>query len=143
TIAPAGHGLWSRAPWPVHEDLFELAPAADGPRVLVVEPDDAARDQALAELATRGLQAIASGRLTVGALAAADVVIHGAGPPGPLEGDALAVLAAGRLLITNADPAFGLLAGVDHLAAEGLAPACDLAEAVLATPSAFAAVRRF
>lgn len=139
-VAPQGEGLWSRAPWPVAEALFAL-PAAERGAVLVVEADDQARAAVVAELGLRGLQAAGEPRLTAAALARADVVLHGVGAPAPLAGDAFAVLAAGRLLITHPTTAFGLLEGVHYLA--GQHPfACSLAESVVATPAAFAGQRR-
>jgi len=138
TIATDGEGLWSRAPWPVRDELFDLAaPAAPG-RVLLV----GAEDDDVAFACDHGLDVEAVGRLTAEALAAADVVVHGIGLGAPLPGDALAVLAAGRLLVTNAAPGFGLRAGVDHLAAEGIAPAYEVIQEALAAPEAFAALRR-
>jgi hypothetical protein len=142
-IAPAGDGLWSRAVWPVSDEVLALAAAPLPGAVLLVEPDRGVREEGLGELLSRGLAATATDRLTVDALAAADVVIHGVGVQRPLPGDAVAVLGAGRLLVTNAEPAFGLRRGIDHLAAEGISPAADLAEAAMEFPAAFAAVRRF
>lgn len=137
-IGTAGDGLWSRAPWPVRDEVFALAPPTAPGRVLLV----GASDDELAFARARGLTTDAVERLTLDALAAADVVMHGIGLGAPLPGDALAVLAAGRLLVTNAVPGFGLRPGIDHLAAEGISPACDIVEAALAAPGAFAALRR-
>jgi hypothetical protein len=131
-IATAGEGLWSRAPWPVRDELFDL-PA--GPPVALVVGDGAA------ELERRGLAVTAAERLTAEALVAADVVVHGAGSW--LPGDALAVLAAGRVLVTRAEPVFGLVPGLDHLRAEAPEHAADLVQAVLADPAPFAALRAF
>jgi hypothetical protein len=140
-VATDGPGLWSRAPWPVGDGLFALPPARPG-AVLVVESEESARERAVAALSRRGLRVTGAARLTVAGVAGADAVIHRVGIPRPLPGDALAVLAAGRLLVTSADPGFGLRRGIDHLAAEGIDPAADLLEAAFADPVAFAPVRR-
>lgn len=141
-IAVGGDALHSRAPWPVREALFTLAPADAPGRVLVVEPVAEIRAAALAQLAAQGSAADGVERLTVEALADADIVVHGCGQPGPLPGDAIAVLAAARLLVTNADPAFGLRSGVDFLAAGDISHACALVRSAIALPAAFAAMRR-
>lgn len=138
-VATDGDGLWSRAPWPVRDELFALAPAPR-PTALVVEADVERRDEAVDDLRGRGLEAAGAARLTADGLAAADVVIHGLGGPGPLPGDAIAVLAAGRVLVADTTVAFGLAAGLDHLAALA-GNAASAAESVLRRPEAFAAMR--
>jgi hypothetical protein len=108
----------------------------------VVEPASGEHGPTSDALRARDVDATSVGRLTAESIAAADIVIHGIGPARPLPGDAFAVLAAGRLLITNADPGFGLSEGIEHLTAEEVHTACDLVEAVLASPDAFTAMRR-
>lgn len=139
-LAPAGDELWSAAPWPVADAAFGMPRSRDG-RVLVVDASDVSRSAVLRELAGRDVEATGAPWLTLAGLADADVVVHSVGPPGPLPGDAMSVLAAGRLLIVNAEPTFGLVPGIDHLRAEGPAPAADLVEAFLGDPGAFEAVR--
>lgn len=140
-IAPQGAGLWSRAPWPVRDEVFALPPAA-GQGVLVIDDSEAAREGLLEDLGRRGVAAEGAARLTRDALGRADVVVHGVGAGLPVPGDAFAVLAAGRLLVTTAAPGFGLVGGVDHLPASNVESACGLVEAVLAAPPVFGAMRR-
>jgi hypothetical protein len=140
-IATAGDALWSRAPWPVAEELFALPACPEPGRTLVVEADPAVREGAVAALHARGIPADGVARLTAGALAGADVVVHGIAG-GPLPGDAYSVLAAGRVLIADPDPGFGLLGGIDYLVAGDHPLACDLVESLRAAPAAYAGLRR-
>lgn len=139
-VAPQGKGLWSRAPWPVSDELFEL-PTDRAGAVLVVEADGDVRARVLAELKARNVEAVGIARLTVADLTRADVVLDGVGAAAPLSGDAFAVLAAGRVLVTNPTTAFGLLDGLHFLAGRHDL-ACNLVEAVARNPGAFAALRR-
>lgn len=140
-IAPSGSGLWSCAPWPVRDELFALAAAAPG-SVLIVEPDGERREKFTEMTENAGLRAAFAERLTVEGIAAADVIVHGAGQEAALPGDAMAVLAAGRLLITGpCTPNFGLRPGIDHLAAPAIPLASALADAVAQRHSAFRAMR--
>ena len=76
----------------------------------------------------------AAARLTVAELQRAAVVVLA----GPLAAGAFAVLAAGRLLIApRVTPAFGLLAGIDHLAYDSEREAAAYADAAVTFPDAF------
>ena len=126
-IATAGDGLWRRAPLPANDALSALPP---GDGVLVIGPADALREH--------GVQVTQAERLTAAGLAAAAIVAFAGEPGAPLPAAAPAVLAAGRLLIVpRADPGFGLLAGVDHLAYDSDYELAQLADAAATFPLAF------
>jgi hypothetical protein len=129
-VATSGDGLWSRAPWPVRDELFDLPAPDPGAGVLVVTqyPD---RDAPLLEkLAARGIPVASRAELTAEALATVATVAY---PPSPdpveeryvpghrqeaLPATAFTALAAGRFVIApRAQLTFGLLPGTDHLAA--------------------------
>jgi hypothetical protein len=150
-IATTGAGLWSRAPWPARDELFDLRPPDPAAGVLVVgaDPD---RDAALLDKLTgRGIPVILRPELTADALAAAATVAF---PPLPDEDEdryvpgrrqeavpavAFAVLAARRFLIApRADVTFGLLPGTDHLAASTDDDVVQYADTLHAFPAAFA-----
>jgi hypothetical protein len=145
--APAGDGLWSRAPWPVRDDLFDLPPPPPGAGLLVVT---GAHDhgELLEKLAARAIAVVAEPELTADALAAAAAVAfppvtEGDPVPGARQ-DALpaavfAPLAARRPLIApRVRVTFGLLPAVDHLAASTDDEVVQYADALLAHPEAFA-----
>jgi hypothetical protein len=150
-IATSGDGLWSRAPWPARDDLFDLRPAAT-PLVLVAGGEDAIRERVAEKLAQRPLPARAEPELTAAGLAEATVVIL-LGPAGaatdeePLRAAALpaeapAVLAARRVLIApRAAVTFGLLPGTDHLAFSNEDDAVQYADAACSFPESFEAFR--
>ena len=126
-IATAGEGLWRRAPLPANDGLTSLPP---GEGVLVIGSADVVRE--------RGVAVTEAERLTVEALGAAAIVVFAGSPGAPLPAAAPAVLAAGRLLIVpRADPGFGLLAGVDHLAYDSDYELAQLADAAATFPLAF------
>jgi hypothetical protein len=149
-IATAGDGLWSRAPWPVRDDLFELEPPGSDAGLLLVT-DDEERDATLLEkLAGRGIATRTAPELSGEALAAAAAVAF---PPRP-DGDgeyapgarqeaapaaAFAALAARRALVApRAAVTFGLHAGVDHLAASTDDDVVQWADALLGSPELLA-----
>jgi hypothetical protein len=114
-IATGGEGLWRRQPLPVADALWELPPPSTDVVLLVGTPGDA-RDLAEEKLSAQSLSVRAVTALSLSALRECAVVaFHG--PPGKsLHGAAFAALAAGRPLIApESEPAFGLIAGVDHL----------------------------
>ncbi|HKP90883.1 MAG TPA: hypothetical protein VJT75_13030 [Thermoleophilaceae bacterium] len=140
--------LLSRAAWPVRDDLFE-APAPAGRQLLVVTGDGDRHAGLLAKLADRGIP-----HGTVAAPSAADVLAAAvvAFPPSPgadgkyvpdSHGDAVparafAALAARRpLILPRARTTFGLLPGVDHLAASTDDEIVQYAAALLGHPDAF------
>ena len=143
-IAPGGEGLWRRGPWPAADALFELADSP-GSGALVVGAAEP-RAALLAELEERGTPGRGAERLDAAALRSADVVVllGPLGPREPLVAAAPAVLAAGRVLVApRADPAFGLHAGVDHLAFADHHQAAQYADAALRYPEAFESIRAF
>jgi hypothetical protein len=130
-VAPAGDGLWRRAPWPAHDALFDLPPAADAGAVLVLGSDD---------IADR-LGAARAGRLTLEALREAAVVVL-LGGDGALPAQAPCVLAARRVLVTDAAEAtFGLQSGIEFLGAAGADGLAERANTARLHPRAMAALR--
>ena len=149
-IATAGDGLWSRAPWPVRDDLFELEPPDPDAGLLVVT-DDEERDATLLEkLAGRGIATRTASELSGEALAAAAAVTFP--PPPDRDGEyvpgarqeavpaaVFAALAARRALVApRAAVTFGLHAGADHLAASTDDDVVQWADALLASPELLA-----
>jgi hypothetical protein len=139
-IAPAGSGLWRRAPLPAADALFELDQAER--RVLVV--GRAGTDELAESLAARSVGVTAVERLKRDLLAAAACVVMPGAPGEPLPAEAPAVLAAGRILVTTPrPPAFGLRPGIDHCLGQTRNDLVDLAEAVIRHRDAFAAMRAY
>jgi hypothetical protein len=117
-IAPAGHALWRRAPWPASDALFELPPPPPGAPVLLAGGEAGRRGELEYALGAAGLPLVASERLTRAALeqASAVLLLPAPGAEGAVPAEAPAVLAARRLLVTpTAEVGFGLLPGIDHL----------------------------
>jgi hypothetical protein len=117
-VAPAGEGLWRRAPWPAADDLFDLAPAPPDAPVVVAGGEATRRGELAYALGTRDLPVIEAERLDRQALesAAAVLLFPAPGAEDALPAEAPAVLAARRLLITPAAAVtFGFLPGIDHL----------------------------
>ena len=116
-----------RSPLPTRDTVFGLSP---GGGILVVGDGD----RIVKDLRDRDAPVRAAARLTLAELERAAVVVLAA----PLAAGAFAVLAAGRLLITpRATPAFGLLAGIDHLAYDSEREAAAYADAAVTFPEAF------
>jgi hypothetical protein len=148
-IATHGEGLWSRAPWPARDDLFDL-PAAAAPAALVVG-DEERRQIVLDKLAARGRPAFGAAELSAEDLRRASIVAllgdaDDGGPEQPwrahaLPGEAPAVLAARRLLIApRCTTTFGLLPGADHLAFGAEDDIVAYADAALSFPASFASL---
>jgi hypothetical protein len=146
-IATSGDGLWSRAPWPANDALFELPPA-DTPHALIVCPDDDRRGDVLEKLAARDLPVAGAPRLTAEDLASASAVAllgdaDAATPEAPLAATAMpaeapAVLAARRVLVApRCAVTFGLLPGSDHLAFATEDDVVQYLHAVLSFPRSF------
>jgi hypothetical protein len=125
-IATSGEGLWSRAPWPAHDELF-ASPRMREPLAVLYGGDDERRAGLAEKLAARRLPAVAAGRLTREAVADAWAVAllgpaDAATPEAPsaatsMPAEAPAVLAARRVLrAPRGAVTFGLLPGTDHLA---------------------------
>jgi hypothetical protein len=139
-IAPAGDGLWRRAPWPAGDALFELPPAPGGP-ALLVGAEAGLRDAVARRAAARGVALDQAERLDATALAAASCVVLAESPERALPARALAVLAAGTLLIVpRLETAFGLEDGLDHLEFADPDEAVTLVEAFGRSPKTFARV---
>ena len=140
-IAPAGDGLWRRAPWPAADLLFDLAlPAPDAP-ALVVDADAARRAEVGRLLEEHGVAVRLADRLRRGDLEAAGTVVYPSedGFPETLP----AVAAAGRVAVLRAaTPAFGWQDGIDCLVALDANELVVLAQAASLRPLAFDALRR-
>jgi len=157
-IAPAGEGLWRRAPWPAADALFELAPpsAASAPSApaspaapssapvsaaLLVGGERGLREALAARAAERGVALRQADRLDAAALAGVGCVVMAESPGGALPARAIAVLAAGRLLITpRLETTFGLEDGLDHLEFASPDEALDAVRAFGAAPATFGRV---
>jgi len=147
-IATSGDGLWSRAAWPVRDEPYQLGPTDPAGRLRLVTGDGELHGPLLEKLKARGIRIAATTALTAEGLASAAAVAF---PPAP-EGDlgtsrrqeavpaaAFAALAAGRPLIApRARLTFGLLPGVDHLAASAEDEVVQYADALQAFPDVFA-----
>jgi hypothetical protein len=138
--APAGDGLWRRAPWPAADGLFEL-PQAPGASALLVGAETGLREAVAERAAARGLDLKEADRLDAAALGAASCVILAESPGGALPARAFAVLAARRLLIVpRLETAFGLENSLDHLEFTDPDEAVTVAEAYGAAPDVFARI---
>jgi hypothetical protein len=135
-IAPAGSGLWRRAPWPAADSLFELDAA--GEAIVVCGP---LRTRVAALLGERDLPVEAVGRLTAAACRGASVVVA-TGDGDAMPAEAPAVLAAGRVLVTGrVTHAFGFRGGIDHCIGTSAEDLADLAESALRHWDAFHGMR--
>jgi hypothetical protein len=142
----AGEGadvVWREgAPWPVRDELFELAPPVER-NVLVVgdEPDRRELGGWLGQLDGRLLEADFLERRD---LEEASAVVFAQPDGRPLPASAFAVLAARRILVVRKPSvSFGLLSPIDHLSARTAAGTAQLAIAAMLHWDAFAAVREF
>jgi len=139
-IAPAGEGLWRRAPWPAADALFDLPPAP-ATAALLVGAERGLLDAVAERAAERGLALRQAERLDAVTLAGAGCVVMAESPGGALPARAFAVLAAGRLLITpRLETTFGLEDGLDHLEFAGPDEAVDAVRAFGADPETFGRV---
>ena len=147
-IAPTGEGLWSRAAWPVRDELFELDPPDPAADLLVVTSHEELHAGLVEKLTGRGIRLRTARELTADALAECAAVAF---PPvwedDPLPGArqeavpaaVFGPLAARRPLIApRAGLTFGLLPGVDHLAASTDDDVVQYADALQRFPDAFA-----
>lgn len=115
-VAPGGTALWRRAPLPAADQLFEL-PASPSAEALLVGGDREARARLVLRLEEIGVTAQSAAALTREGLLHAGVVAFVGVPGAPLPALAPAVLAARRVLVApRAEPVFGLLPGIDHVA---------------------------
>jgi hypothetical protein len=141
-IAQAGARLWRCAPWPVRDELFELAPPAE--RNVLVVGDEADRRRVgewLDQLDGCLLEADVLGRRD---LERAAVVVFAQADGRPLPAPSFAVLAARRVLVVRKPSvSFGLLPGIDHLSALTAAASAQLAAAAVLHWDAFEAIRAF
>lgn len=141
-IAQGGAGLWRCAPWPVHDELFELAPPVERNILVVGDGTDRRHvSERLDQLDGRLLEADVLERRD---LEEAAVVVFAQPDGRPLPAQAFAVLATRRILVVRTPSvSFGLLSGIDHLSARTAAGAAQLAAATTLHWDAFAAVRAF
>lgn len=152
-IAPAGEGLWRRAPWPAADALFELAPAspacaspasasaASASSALLVGGERGLREALAGRAAERGIALRQADRLDAAGLAGVGCVVMAESPGGALPARGFAVLAAGRLLITpRLETTFGLEDGLDHLEFASPDEALDAVRAFGAAPATFGRV---
>jgi hypothetical protein len=143
-VAQDGSGLWRRAPWPVTDLLFDLPIPPQGSGALVVSPSEERRAELVKEFSIRGLPATGRERLTVRDLRDAQAVVLLSEPGAPLPAYAMAVPAAGRVLVTwRPSPSFGLLPDIDHFDAATPVEAVQYADGVLRRPGTYERVRRF
>lgn len=143
-IAPAGAGVWSHAPWPAADTLFDLAAGLPGETAVLAGDRDGLRGTLLSDAVERGMELEIVDRLDPDALRRAACVVLLDAEPVALPALAPAVLAAGRVLIApRADITFGFQAQLDHLQFDAPERALDLAQSVLARPEAFERVRRW
>jgi hypothetical protein len=145
-ILTAGGSLWSRAAWPVRDDLFERPAPGEG---LLVVGDAESHAGLLAKLANRGIPHRAVAHPSAGDVIAAAAVAFAPAPggdgkyvPGALKDAvperAFAALAAHRpLILPRARITFGLLPGSDHLPASTDDEVVQYADALLSHPHAF------
>jgi len=137
-IAPAGVGLWRRAPWPAADALFDLPPAGAG-AALLVGSKSGLRDAVAERAAARNVPLGCTERLDASALAGAGCIVLAEAPGGALPARSFAVLAAGRLLIVpRLTTAFGLEDGLDHLEYADPDEAVTAVESFSADPGTFA-----
>ncbi len=141
-IAQGGAGLWRCAPWPVRDELFELAPPVE--RNLLVVGEEADRTQVTERLDPLDEQLLEADVLERRGLEQAAVVVFAQSDGRPLPAPAFAVLATRRVLVVRTPSvSFGLLPGIDHLSARTAAGAGQLAAAAVLHWDAFEAVRAF
>jgi len=139
-IAPAGEGLWRRAPWPAADGLFGLAPEPEA-SALLVGAERGLRDAVAERAAERGVALRQAERLDAAGLASTGCVVLAESPGGALTARAFAVLAAARLLIVpRLQTTFGLEDGLDHLEFADPDEAVTAVEAFGADPETFARV---
>jgi hypothetical protein len=145
TIARDGDVPWRRAPWPVRDELFDAPEPPGAGRVLCLVDTHLAKGSersAVDALASRGIDAAAGAQLDRASIEAADVVVLDCAG-GSLPAAGMAPPAMGRLVVTvGCSTAFGLLPGIDHLAARDAPEAAALVDAVLSQWDAFAPMRR-
>ena len=129
-------GVWRRMPWPAGTRAFGL----DAPRAaaaLVAGPETLAEPIA-GRLRERGLAVDVRERADLAAIERASVVCLPAAEGGPPPAEAMAVLAAGRILVTGrCEPGFGLQPGIDCFMEDSDDGAAQRAEAALRWPEAF------
>ena len=128
------------APWPVRDELFDLPLPAE--RKILVVGDEPDRREVSRWLDRH--EVLEAGALERGDLEEAAVVVFARPDGRPMPAEACAVLACRRVLVVrNPSVSFGLLQGIDHLAARTAAGAAQLAAAAVLHWDAFAAVRAF
>jgi hypothetical protein len=141
-IAPRGDGLWSRAPWPAADALFDLPPPGTGAGFLVAGATAERREEVVGRLAAHDARAEPVAELSATALVRATAVVLLDDDAAALPARAMAVLAGRRLLIAHRPAtAFGLQPGIEYLGCAMDDDAAFHAEAVSRHPEAFDALR--
>jgi hypothetical protein len=141
-LAPRGDGLWSRAPWPVNDDLFMLAPSDGPPEALLVGGTEERREDLLGKLTEREVRTRVRDELAVSYLTRAAAVILLGEDDEALPARAMAVLAARRVLIApRCRVTFGLQPGIEFLGCDYDDDAMEWARVVVAHPEAFDSLR--
>jgi hypothetical protein len=131
-----GGDVWRRMPYPVVDDAFELPPPGDPGAVLVVGPE-----QVAARLRENGAHVSIAERLTYDGLRDAGVVVLLDGT-GALPAEAMAVLAARRVLVADAGKVtFGLQHGIEFLEAPSPEHAVERADIARVYPDAMRPLR--
>jgi len=138
TATVAGeHDVWRRLPWPAGARAFDLEAPAPGAGALVAGPPELTAPIA-ERLRERGLAVELRERADLDGIAAASVVCLPVPVGAPPPAEAMAVMAAGRLLVTGAcEPSFGLQPGIDCFMEPTADGAAQRAEATLRWPEAF------
>jgi hypothetical protein len=135
-----GEPVWRRLPWPAGTRPFDLRPPANG-TALIVGPAELA-DPIAERLDDRGVAVSRRERLVLEALSSATVVCLPAEDGAPPPPETMAVLAAGRLLVTGrCEPGFGLQSGIECFMESTADRAAQRAEAAMRWPAAFDVMR--
>ena len=137
-----GPDRWRTTPWPAADALFKLPPPGAAAGVVLAGLSPLRERDLLRQLEEAGVETRAAERLDAEALGGAAAVVLGGAEGRPLPARAMAVLAAGRVLVTaRAEPAFGLQPGIEYVAASTGAEAGRLAGVAVRHPEALRPVR--
>jgi hypothetical protein len=136
SVVREGEHVWRRLPWPSGTRAFELKDPLHG-TVLIVGPREFA-DPIAERLAERSVTVDRRERVVLEALEAASVVCLPAKDGAPPPAETMAVLAAGRILVTGrCEPCFGLQPGIDCFMESTADGAAQRVEAAMSWPRAF------
>jgi hypothetical protein len=136
TVLRADGSAWRRLPWPAGVRAAALAEPPDG-RALIAGPAEAT-DPIAERLLERGVAVDRRAAVDLEALGAASVVCLPSPDGAPPPAEAMAVLAAGRVLVTGrCAPRFGLQPGIDCYMESTPDAAAQRVEAAVRWPLAF------